>query len=63
MTDTPEHIKQLQLQIWLAKSPMDRLRQMMLDNEALFVFWNNARMDLSKTSGMDQKSFENNDSK
>lgn len=41
MTDTPEHIKALQLKIWLSKPPMERLRQMMIDNEALFKFWNN----------------------
>jgi hypothetical protein len=39
MTDTPSHIKALQTKIWLSKSPMERLRQMMLDNEALFQFW------------------------
>lgn len=40
MTDTPEHIKALQLKIWLSKPPAERLRQMMADNEALFKFWN-----------------------
>jgi hypothetical protein len=39
MTDTPEHIKQLQLNIWLSKSPMERLLQFLEDNEALFLFW------------------------
>ena len=39
MTDTPAHIKALQLKIWLSKPPMERLRQMMLDNEALVQFW------------------------
>jgi hypothetical protein len=39
MTDTPENIKALQLRIWLSKSPMERLRQMMADNEALMKFW------------------------
>lgn len=41
MTDTPEHIKQLQLNIWLSKSPMERLLQFLQDNEALFLFWKN----------------------
>ena len=40
MTDTPQHIKDLQLQIWLAKPPMERLRQFLVDNEALYLFWN-----------------------
>ncbi len=39
MTDTPEHIKALQLKIWLSKPSMERLRQMMTDNEALIKFW------------------------
>ena len=41
MTDTSEEIKQLQLAIWLAKSPEERLRQFMIDNEAMYRFWNN----------------------
>lgn len=41
MTDTPEHIKKLQLDIWLSKSPMERLLQFLKDNEALFLFWKN----------------------
>lgn len=43
MTDTREHIKALQLKIWLSKPPMERLRQMIKDNEALLKFWSGAR--------------------
>jgi hypothetical protein len=39
MTDTPQNIKAIQLKIWLSKPPMERLRQMMIDNEALIQFW------------------------
>ncbi len=39
MEDTPEHIKKLQLKIWLQKTPGERLRQFLLDNEALFIAW------------------------
>lgn len=39
MTDTPSDIKKLQLKIWLSKSPMERLRQMMEDNTSLIKFW------------------------
>jgi hypothetical protein len=39
VTDTPEHIKELQLKIWLSKSPMERLLQFLQDNEALYFFW------------------------
>lgn len=43
MNDTPEHIKELQLKIWLSKSPADRLKQFMEDNFSLFQFWNMAQ--------------------
>ena len=39
MTDTPQHIKDLQLKIWLSKTPMERLYQSMKDNEDLITFW------------------------
>jgi len=45
MHDTPQHIKDLQLQIWLSKPPMERLRQFLVDNEALYQFW-----DLNKAA-------------
>jgi hypothetical protein len=43
MTDTPNNIKELQLKIWLSKSPMERLKQFMEDNASLFQFWAAAR--------------------
>jgi hypothetical protein len=43
MTDTPQNIQDLQLKIWLSKSPMERLKQMMEDNAALTKFWATAR--------------------
>jgi len=49
--DTPDHIKKLQLQIWLAKSPAERLRQAIEDNEALFAFWEHARSELAIENG------------
>lgn len=39
MIDTTQDIKNLQLKIWLDKSPMERLHQLMIDNEALIKFW------------------------
>ena len=32
MTDTPQHIHDLQLKIWLSKTPGERLFQFLLDN-------------------------------
>ena len=43
MNDTPQYIKELQLKIWLSKSPAERLKQFMEDNTSLFQFWNKAR--------------------
>lgn len=50
MNDTPKEIKDLQLKIWLSKPPQDRLRQFMLDNDALFKFWSMAKPIESKIS-------------
>ena len=43
MNDTPQHIKELQLKIWLSKTPGERLKQFMEDNAALFQFWKTAQ--------------------
>ncbi len=49
MDDTPQHIKDLQLKIWLSKTPGERLRQFVIDNESLFRFWKAAKEQLEKT--------------
>ena len=36
MNDTPEHIRQIQLKIWLSKTPGERLLQFIKDNDAMF---------------------------
>ncbi len=36
MQDTPQHIKDLQLKIWLSKPPMERLRQFLIGNEKFY---------------------------
>ncbi len=56
MTDTPEHIKQLQLKIWLSKSPAERLKQFLEDNEALFKFWAKAKESNEAINKGDSKS-------
>jgi hypothetical protein len=57
MDDTPQHIKDLQLQIWLSKPPMERLRQFLVDNEALYQFWdsNKAAENTQPTPGKANK--------
>ena len=44
MTDTLQHIKELQLRIWLSKSPMERLRLTLESNGQLLQFWASARV-------------------
>ncbi len=58
MNDTPQHIKELQLKIWLSKSPAERLKQFMEDNSSLFQFWKVAQKPYQKTtdSNADKKS-------
>lgn len=36
MTDTPQHIKDLQLNLWLSRTPGDRLFQFLIDNDAMY---------------------------
>ena len=56
MKDTPDHIRNLQLKIWLSKLPMERLHQMMADNDALMKFWSDAK----KTKKVAYKPLNNN---
>jgi hypothetical protein len=39
MTDTPKHIMELQLKIWMSKTPGERLLQFIKDNEVMFRIW------------------------
>ncbi|WP_165499743.1 hypothetical protein [Pedobacter frigidisoli] len=43
MKDTSDEIKEIQLKLWLSKEPQERLRQMLVDNKALYEFWNNVK--------------------
>jgi hypothetical protein len=36
MKDTPDYIKELQLKIWLSKSPGERLYQFLVDNDKMY---------------------------
>lgn len=36
MNDTPDHIKELQLKIWLSKTPGERLYQFLIDNDKMY---------------------------
>jgi hypothetical protein len=48
MQNILEHIKKLQLKIWLQKSPGERLYQALKSNEELFLTWKKARESIPK---------------
>jgi hypothetical protein len=48
MTDTPEHIKELHLKIWLSKSPGERLYQAVKSNGELFLFFKEGKKAMDK---------------
>jgi hypothetical protein len=64
MNDTPQNIKDLQLKIWLSKSPGERLKQFMEDNTALFHFWNSVQKHKdSQVDKHSEKSTQNRQNK
>lgn len=54
MTDTPKHIKDLQLKIWLEKTPGERLMQFLKDNDIMFK----ALIEAKKKLGIDYNPLE-----
>ncbi len=36
MTDTPKHVQEIQLKIWLDKTPGERLFQFLTDNDVMY---------------------------
>ena len=60
MQDTPEHIKQLQLDIWLSKTIPERLEQFILDNDALFKLWKQAQEQISSNNNASAASIDLN---
>lgn len=48
MTDTPQHIQDLHLQIWLSKSLSERLCLALKYNEEIFLFGKEARKQMEK---------------
>jgi hypothetical protein len=51
MNDTPQHIKDLQLKIWLQKSPEERLYQAIIDIEAMRIALRNLKVNLNLSLG------------
>jgi hypothetical protein len=44
MTDTPQHIKELHLKLWLSQSPMEKLKQILETKGQLLQFWSSAHV-------------------
>ncbi len=47
MTDTPQHVKDIQLQLWLSKTQEERLMQFLKDNDEMFKAILQAKKDLN----------------
>jgi hypothetical protein len=59
MDDTPQHIKQKQLEIWLAKPPEERLRLTLEDNDALFALWDELKKNNAENNKLKPYNGEN----
>lgn len=46
MTDTPNHIQEIQLKLWLDKMPGERLFQFLTNNDALYKAILKAKEDI-----------------
>jgi hypothetical protein len=60
MQDTPEHIKQLQLEIWLSKTPGERIMQFVKDNDDFFKFCAQAKTQLLQYENLPKDDLHNN---
>lgn len=59
MNDTPQHIQDLQLELWLQKSPGERLLQGLKNNEAIFLLFKSAREEMLKVQGQQPPTSDN----
>jgi hypothetical protein len=48
LTDTPKHIKDIQLKLWLTKTPEERLFQFITENDAWWKAINEAKANKKK---------------
>ncbi len=51
MKDTPDHVQEIHLQIWLSKTPGERLLQALKNNEQMFLFSKEAKKAMDKLKG------------
>lgn len=55
MKDTPEHIRQLQHERWMARTPEERLLQFLTDNESMWNAIKSAKEEMKLQKARDQK--------
>jgi hypothetical protein len=48
MDDTPDYVKKIQLDIWLAKPVEERLRLTLQMNDDLFAFWREMKRSMAE---------------
>ena len=53
MDDTPKHVKKLQLEIWLAKPPEERIRLTLQMNDELFTLWDEVKKNMADSKQPD----------
>ena len=53
MDDTPEHVKKIQLEIWLAKPPEERIRLTLQMNDELFTLWDEVKKNMADSKQPD----------
>lgn len=51
MTDTPRHIQELQLKLWLSKPPGERLYQFLMDNDTMLKGLRQAKVKMGISLG------------
>ncbi len=51
MTDTSPKIKDIQKQIWMSKTPMERLKQFLMDNDDFFALCKAMKVEFEKKEG------------
>lgn len=60
MQDTPEHVKQIQLDISISETMSERWELTIKDNDALFQFWKEARKQILPNNNHDADLFSHN---
>ena len=53
MDDTPEHVKKIQLEIWLFKPPEERIRLTLQMNDELFALWAEVKKNMADSKQRD----------